>query len=338
MKFVLFVLFVAIIISTVSAFYSVVGLTAIFPTEFWPIVLMGSTLELGKISATLWLHKYWKSADWKFKLYLIPAIMVLMFITAIGTYGYLSKAHLDQSVPSGDIVDKISLIDEKIKTNQDIIIESRKALTQLDTAVDQVMSRSASEDGASKSIRVRKSQAKEREQLNNDISTSQEKISKLREERSPVASQLRKVDAEVGPIKYIAALVYGNTVNESMLENAVRWLIILIVSVFDPLAVMLLLSCQHSFKEMNKSKEDLLIEKIYESDKFTVDVAQAAFSEALNIKNNTKEEVVINIPSNGDVFPDEPTEGQEFTRTDFVPPKSFTFNGTQWVDTEHYLK
>lgn len=338
MKFILFVLLVAITISFVSAFYSVVGLTAIFSTQFWPIVIMGSVLELGKICATLWLHKYWKSADWKYKAYLIPAIVILMFITALGTYGYLSKAHLDQTVPSGDISDKVLLIDEKIKTNQDIINASRTALIQLDNAVNETLSRSTSEQGAAKSVQIRKTQSKERTQLHDDIEKAQNEISRLREERAPIATQLRKVEAEVGPIKYIAALVYGDNLDSSMLENSVRWLIILIVSVFDPLAVMLLLACQHGFNDLEFKKlskpENTQTPSEKLASEFIEDLLDYEVSDEITEQDPIvffEEVAAPTVNTHGDVFPENPDKGQEFTRTDYKPSRTFIFNGTQWV-------
>lgn len=242
MIFGIFVLFVAVAISFVSAFYSIWGLTAIFAGAFWPIVIMGSALEVGKIAAALWLHKHWKQATWSYKLYLIPAVCVLMLITSMGIFGGLSKAHLDQSVPSGDIQAQVSIFDEKIKTQRDNIDSDRKALTQLDSAVDQIMARSNDENGATKSAALRRSQQKERASLQNEITAAQKAIVKLQEERAPIASQARKVDAEVGPIKYVAALMYGDNPDQNLLERAVRWVIILIVFVFDPLAIILILA------------------------------------------------------------------------------------------------
>ena len=108
MIFGLFTLAVAIIISAVSAYYSITGLTAIFTGAFWSIVIMGGALELGKITATVWLHKYWNRAGWQFKTYLVPAIVILMLITSMGTFGYLSAAHLSQSTANEDISSQVS--------------------------------------------------------------------------------------------------------------------------------------------------------------------------------------------------------------------------------------
>jgi hypothetical protein len=241
-------LFTALILSLSSAVYSVLGLTAIFAAAFWPIVILGGSLEFGKIVTTLWLHKYWNQAELQYKVYLSFAVVVLMLLTSMGVFGFLSKAHLDQAVPSGDVAAKVQIFDDKIRTQQDNIKAARAALTQMDAAVDQTMSRSTTEQGADKAANLRRSQARERTALQNDISKAQTEISKLQEQRAPIASEMRKVEAEVGPIKYIAALIYGDNPEANLLEKAVRWVIILIVIVFDPLALTLLLAATKTFE------------------------------------------------------------------------------------------
>ena len=241
-------LFTALIISLSSAVYSILGLTAIFAAAFWPIVILGGSLEFGKIVTTLWLHKYWDRAEIQYKVYLCSAVAILMLLTSMGVFGFLSKAHLDQAVPSGDVAAKVQIFDDKIKTQRDNIEAARKALAQMDSAVDQTMSRSTSEQGADKAANLRRSQARERTALQNDISKAQKEITVLQEQRAPIASEMRKVEAEVGPIKYIAALVYGDNPEANTLEKAVRWVIILIVIVFDPLALTLLLAATKSLE------------------------------------------------------------------------------------------
>jgi hypothetical protein len=166
----------------------------------------------------------------------------------MGVFGFLSKAHLDQAVPSGDIQAQVQIFDDKIQTQKDNIKTARAALTQMDSAVDQTMGRSQDEKGADKAVAIRRSQARERTALQNDISKAQTEITRLQEQRAPIASQARQVEAEVGPIKYIAALIYGDNPEANLLEKAVRWVIILIVIVFDPLALTLLLAATKTFE------------------------------------------------------------------------------------------
>jgi len=235
-------LLVAVCISAVSAYYSILGLVSIFAAAAMPVIIMGGVLEAGKLMAALWLHKNWKRANLQFKLYLVPAILFLMVLTSMGVFGFLSKAHLDQAVPTGNVAGQIELIDTKIATQRENINAARKNLKQLDDAVDQVLARSTSEQGASRSSQLRKTQVKDRADISAQIETAQKSIAQLNEEKVKVNQELRKVEAEVGPIKYVAALIYGDNPNADLLERAVRWVIILIVSVFDPLAVVLLLA------------------------------------------------------------------------------------------------
>jgi len=239
-------------ISAVAIYYSVAGLMAIFAAAVIPIMIMGIVLEIGKLSATVWLKQNWVRAPLFLKTYLLIAILALMLLTSMGIFGYLSKAHLDQAVPTGDVADKVALIDEKIKTQRDNIDAAKRALTQMDSQVDQMLGRTDTDRGAERAVQIRRNQAKERNQLQAEIAKAQAEIAKLNDERSPIAKELRKVEAEVGPIKYIAALIYGDQTDQNLLEKAVRWVIIVIVLVFDPLAVILLLASQYSFNWFRK--------------------------------------------------------------------------------------
>jgi len=249
---------VALSLSVIAAYYSIAGLTAIFAAAVIPIIVMGSILELGKVVVTLWLHEYWRQCRLLMKMYLVPAVAALMLITSMGIFGFLSKAHSDQSLIGGDVQARIAVYDEKIKTSKDNIDANRKVLKQMDEAVDQVMGRSTSETGADKAVSIRRSQSKERARLVSEIATEQKTIGKLSEERAPIAAEVRKVEAEVGPIKYIAALVYGENTDTNALEAAVRWVIILLVIVFDPLAIMMLLAATESLKWEKQRLFDLL--------------------------------------------------------------------------------
>jgi len=247
-------LLVALALSSIAAWYSVLGLTAIFSAAVVPIMIMGGSLEFAKVVTTVWLHKYWNRAGWKLKLYLVPAVIVLAFLTSMGIFGFLSKAHSDQSLVSGDVQAKIAIYDQKIQIAKDNIDADRKTLQQMDSAVDQVMGRSSDVRGAQQSVNIRKTQAAERDRLNQEIASGQTTIAKLNEDASPIRAEVRKVEAEVGPIKYIAALIYGDNPDNNLLERAVRWVIIVIVLVFDPLALTLVLAAQSSYKWL---EEDL---------------------------------------------------------------------------------
>ncbi len=234
-------------ISAVAIYYSVVGLAAIFSAAVIPIYIMGSALEVAKLVCASWLKANWERAPALLKTYMSIAVVVLMLITSMGIFGFLSKAHNDQNLVSGDVQSKIAVYDEKIKTAKENIDANRKALKQMDEAVDQSMARSTTETGADKAVAIRRSQQKERQRLQAEIAAEQKTISKLSEERAPIAAEVRKVEAEVGPIKYIASFIYGDNPDANVLEKAVTWVIILIVIVFDPLAVIMLLAAQMTF-------------------------------------------------------------------------------------------
>lgn len=260
-------LLTALTLSAIAAWYSILGLTAIFAAAVLPIIIMGSSLEVAKVVTTVWLHTYWDKISWQLKVYLVPAVVALAFLTSMGIFGFLSKAHMDQGVPTGDIAAKVALIDEKIKTQRENIDISRKALAQMDAQVDQRLSRSDTENGVDKAVVIRKQQAKERASLQGDIAAAQKEIASLNEQRAPIASELRKVEAEVGPIKYIAALIYGDNPDQNVLERAVRWVIILIVFVFDPLALTLVIASDtsrqwESYNQHVKKKEEDVVEEL----------------------------------------------------------------------------
>ena len=243
-------------ISAVAIYYSVIGLTAIFSAAVIPIIIMGSALEIGKLVCASWLKENWERAPRFMKYYMISAVMVLMLITSMGIFGFLSKAHNDQNLVSGDVQSKIAIYDEKIKTAKENIEASRKQLKQMDEAVDQIMGRSQDEKGADKANAVRRSQQRDRSSLAKDIESQQKLIASLNDEAAPIRAEVRKVEAEVGPIKYIAKFIYGDHgADENMLEKAVTWIIILIVIVFDPLAVIMLLAAQMTFGWYREQKE-----------------------------------------------------------------------------------
>lgn len=248
MKLSLWILAVALVLSTIAAYYSILGLVTIFSAASVPIIVMATAMEISKVSVTVWLHRYWRDCRLLMKWYLVPAVLILMLITSMGVFGLLSRAHTGQAAENGDIAARVAVIDEKIRTERENIDANRQALSQMNAAVDQTLSRSTTESGAGRAAQIRKSQARERTNLQTEITRSQERIAQLNEERAPVAVQLRHAEAEVGPVRYVAALVYGDNPDAAMLERAVRWVIILLVSVFDPLAIVMVLAAQESIR------------------------------------------------------------------------------------------
>jgi len=243
-------------LSAVAIYYSVVGLTAIFSAAVIPIIVMGTSLEVAKLVCASWLKANWERAPRYMKYYMIIAVAILMLITSMGIFGFLSKAHNDQNLVSGDVQSRIAIYDEKIKTAKENIESNRKQLKQMDEAVDQVMARSQDEKGADKANAIRKSQSRDRVALAKDIEANQKIVVQLNDEAAPIRAEVRKVEAEVGPIKYIAKFIYGEKgADENMLERAVTWIIVLIVKVFDPLAVIMLLGAQMTFAWARQEKQ-----------------------------------------------------------------------------------
>ena len=229
-------------LSTIATVYAVAGLLAIFPAAPITIMIMGTSLEVTKLVIASWLYRNWKRIPILLKSYFTMAMVVLMFLTSMSIFGYLSKAHLDSGVEMGASTEALQIIDEKIKTQRENMEYAKTALRQMDTQVNEMMGRTTDDKGASKAVTIRKAQRKERDALNRDIAESQKEIAKLQQERIPLAGAVRKVEAEVGPIKYIANLIYGDNVDETLLEKAVRIVILMIVFVFDPLAVLTLIA------------------------------------------------------------------------------------------------
>lgn len=254
MLFSYYTLLVALAISLISAYYSVDGLVTIFPGAFLPIILMGGILELAKITTTLWLHRYWNVANSIIKVYLTVSVVVLASITSMGIFGKLSKAHIEASLPSSELISEIKIIDEKIKLQSDRVDRVKQTLNQLNAQVDQRLLRGSSELSAERSVSIRRQQSSERQQLQQEIISAQQNLEELTSRRTRIAVDLQKMEADIGPVKYIAALIYGDRLDASLLEHAVRWIIIAIVAVFDPLAIALLIAASHSIQWEKKKQ------------------------------------------------------------------------------------
>ena len=374
-------LLTALAISAIAIYYSVAGLAAIFAAAVTPIIIMGVALEVGKLVTAVWLHKYWRHATWWLKTYLSTAVVVLMFITSMGIFGFLSKAHIEQTSAGQESIAQVERIESEIDRYENIIVRAENQIKKLETtgtgndaniqsqidkeqeridnaykriqpAIDEqqkiIDSQSAlwkselekidaematlqgyidngetkkaqqmigaSADGifgkktADKIGDWQEKKQKERleliqkieESTNNpqakaaaeeikrlrktaedNIKNSNELIDRLRkqlgntdklddidtqvdeqqlriknanaeidtltEQKYKIEGEYRKLEAEVGPIKYIAEFIYGEEADKTLLEEAVRWVIITIIFVFDPLAVLLLIASQYTF-------------------------------------------------------------------------------------------
>ena len=246
-------LFTAIAIASVAAAYSIAGLVAIFPTAVIPVIVMGVSLEVGKLVAASWLHRNWRETPFLLKSYLTSAVVVLMLITSMGIFGFLSKAHIEQTITQGgNNVLQLEQIERRIARQEKIVFDSELVIKQLDDAVATLVEydRIRGDEGA---LAVRQSQKSERETLNLRIDEAYENINKLQTQAAPLREDQLSLEAEVGPIKYIAELIYSEEA-EAPLESAVRVVILLLVFVFDPLAVCLLLAANRSFDLKTKRR------------------------------------------------------------------------------------
>ena len=256
----------AISISVVAAGYSIIGLATLFAGAKVAIIAMGSVLEVGKLVAASWLYRNWNSnlLPKTIKWYLTTSVIVLVFVTSMGIFGFLSKAHLDQVRPTTNYVVQTALIDKQIDQQQIIITRNEKVLNQLDEVMDVYIKR----ENVSRGLKERRKQKEEREFLNNEIRVAMETIATLTLKKSNIEIEQLKVEADVGPLKYIAELIYGEQA-EQYFDKAVRIIIIVLIFVFDPLAVLMLIAANISFKQrsMHKAltkvnKEDRLVDKI----------------------------------------------------------------------------
>jgi len=244
----------AISISAIAAGYSIIGLATLFAGATMPIIAMGSALEVGKLVAASWLYNNWRNelVPKTLKTYLTFAVIILIFITSMGIFGFLSKAHLDQVQPTSSNNIKIELIDKQIGQQQIIIDRSQKTLDQLDKALDKYIDM----EYVSKGLNERKKQAEEREDLTYAITQATNKIAELSEQKGTLQLEQDKIEAEVGPIKYIAELIYGDEAKDHF-DEAVRWVIIALIFVFDPLAVLLLIAANISLRSRKVAKEEV---------------------------------------------------------------------------------
>ena len=321
MLFGLLTFFVALIISSVAIYYSVAGLVAIFAAAAVPIIIMGTALEVGKLVTAVWLHRYWSRATWWLKTYLSIAVVVLMLITSMGIFGFLSKAHVEQNLASDTVTSRIEILEGKIlaeekyierqnqvllriqnkddsgvnRFNQDIAIEQKKIddayarIEVLDADVEAFTSRNKGFGGTGRvkqGLELREKQGPEREALMLQIEKASQKIDELRAKNDasldgieaqiqiaeknifdatgridehllaiePLKGQVMKLESEVGPIRYIAEFVYGEEADRNLLEEAVRWVIITIIFVFDPLAVLLIICANMTLSKPKKMK------------------------------------------------------------------------------------
>jgi hypothetical protein len=242
----------AISISLIAAGYSILGLATLFAGAYVPIIAMGSALEVGKLVAASWLYHNWRrNIPKSLKTYLFTSIIVLVFITSVGIFGFLSKAHLDQVKPTAGNTEQIALIDKKIKQEEKIIERAEKTLAQLDKALDVYIDK----EYVSRGLKERNKQKEERDLLNKSIDEAMEKIANLNNSKSSINIEQLKLEADVGPLKYVAELIYGDNAKDHF-DSAVRIIILILIFVFDPLAVLLLIAANISLNQWRDKRDE----------------------------------------------------------------------------------
>lgn len=235
-----------IAISGIAAYYSIVGLTAIFAGAFWSIVFMGVALEIGKLVSISWLYNN-RNAPFLIKTYFVSAIVVLMIITSVGIFGFLSKSHIEQQVNiNTGVTEQISLIDTELKIHDEVINSITRQLEQINSAIEKL-----NEKGQSKtSLNEMSRQKKTRDDLFSEKQKETRKQIDLKTKRIKLESEIKKVEAEIGPIKYVAELFFDAS-DTKVVDKTIRYVIIMLIFVFDPLAVLLLLAFNISITKDN---------------------------------------------------------------------------------------
>ncbi len=223
----------ALLLSGIAAYYSIIGLAAIFTGAFWPIVFMGSVLEMSKLVTTSWLYRNWKTCPLLLKSYLTFAVVILMIITSMGIFGYLSKAHIDSTMDAG-----ANSVEIRTLKQQEKIANER---------LEYLLKRAGNPETATANV-------------DRQIQQTQKELSDINKRKLPLLKEENKLVAEVGPIKYIGDMVYG-TDDANAIDKAVRLVIMLIMVVFDPLAVLLLIAANMSMNQSKPIKEKTIPEK-----------------------------------------------------------------------------
>ena len=221
----------AIALSAIAAFYSVIGLAQIFPGSFWPIILMGSVLEIAKLVTVSWLYNNWAETNRLMRYYFSIAIILLMLITSMGIFGYLSRAHIESNVVVGANTVQLKTIETQEKIARDKLEYLLKRAGDPATATNKI---------------------------DKEIQTTQNELNRLSKEKLPLMKEENKLTAEIGPIKYIAEIFYSKD-DPSFIDKAVRLVIFTIIIVFDPLAILLLIAANQTYKRFrSQDKEQIM--------------------------------------------------------------------------------
>lgn len=256
MPFALLTLFVALMISSVAAYYSIVGLMAIFAAAKIPIAVMGGVLEVGKLVVASWIFRNWKTSHILIRIYFIVSVVVLMFITSLGIFGFLSRAHLEQSTPTKPLVSQIEQIQLKIDQKFDDRLRLEGVLENLNSAFEKYLELGA----VTRGLKAREEFKKESDLVISEIDSLSDEIIQLNTDIIKIQTQIDMIEVEMGPIKYVAKLLYDD-VDLTELEDSVRYIILLLILVFDPLAVVLIIAGNISLNQEFQRRKKIEDEK-----------------------------------------------------------------------------
>lgn len=227
----------SVLLAVIAAYFSVVGLSTIFAGAFWSVVVMGGALEIAKLVTAAWLHLNWNEITRLFRYYLAIAVVVLMLITSLGIFGFLSKAHIDSQTAAADNSIEIQLLDAQQQRQQNVIDYVDSQFEILDNASNEWIEKGY----ITRALQERERQKDDRQQLKLQQEEAAAEISKILLRRSELEREAVRQSAEIGPIKYVADMVYGDSADDRI-DDAARILILLIIFVFDPVAVLLLVA------------------------------------------------------------------------------------------------
>ena len=253
MIFAILTLLAALALAAVAGWFSIIGIMSIYAGAATHALIMGAVLEAGKLVTTSWLYRNWSYSSWRLKIPLVIFTLTLMLSTSIGVFGFLSKSHLEQGASTIDNSAKIERLDQEISREKSTIDDDNKVIQQLDATVNSYIGK----DRTDKSVSIRKSQASQRKQLRDDIDSSQKRIDEFSDEKLKLTSEVRKLQLDVGTIRYIAELIYGVDNTDKNIESAVRMFTLIIVSTLDPLAVILLIAANHTLLRRQNEKEEI---------------------------------------------------------------------------------
>lgn len=238
-------------LSVVAAYYSIIGLTSIFAGAFWSIVVMGSVLEMAKLVSVSWLYQNWEIASKSIKSYFFSAIIILMLITSMGIFGFLSKSHFEQTLPTDTQIAEIAYIQQEIDREKELIDQYEQNIKQMNSIISTLI-QSQRIRGSGGAIETRDKQIDERQELEKNIRNIRNRIKDMEKTKFDLSNSIRVMESELGPIKYISNMIYGDN-DKNHIDGAVRIVIIMLIFVFDPLAVVLLLASNISFTTSRKN-------------------------------------------------------------------------------------